>query len=83
MKDGDFSYDNLKNLKYVECIQKEAIRMYGPVVNVTFRKVVKDHYLSGIQIRKGTIINPSIYTNHFNPQYFSDPKQFKPERWEN
>ena len=31
MKDDDYSYENLKNLRFIDNIQKETIRMYGPV----------------------------------------------------
>lgn len=31
MKNEDYSYENLKNLKYIDLLQKEITRYYGPV----------------------------------------------------
>ena len=31
MKNDDYSFENLKNFKYIDNIQKETTRMYGPV----------------------------------------------------
>lgn len=28
--DKDLNFENLKNLTYIECIQKETLRTYGP-----------------------------------------------------
>ena len=36
MSNDDYSYENLKNLTYIDCIQKETTRYYGPApVNFT------------------------------------------------
>lgn len=40
MKDNDYSYENLKNFAYIDCIQKETTRLYGPG-NCSFMRIAK------------------------------------------
>ena len=79
---GDFSYDNLKKLKYIDWIQKETTRMYGPVNGVFPRKAENDSFIKDLPVRKGTCLMIQPLGNHYSPKYFKDPKAFRPERWE-
>lgn len=81
MANDDYGYDNLKNFHYLECIQKETTRLYGPSSVLFIRESAQDQYLKGIPIRKGTYLNV-VTANHYNPKYFRDPLSFIPERWE-
>ena len=82
MVDDDYSYDNLKNLVYLEMILKESRRMCCPATGTFLREVKKNHYFSKIPVSKGTIISALHTGNHFNPRFFKDPELFIPERWE-
>ena len=57
MSDDDFSYDNLKKLTYIDCVEKEVTRYYGPVNQVFAREVQGDHYLNGVPIKKGVTLS--------------------------
>ena len=81
MDEGDYSYENLKKCRYIECIQKETTRYFGPLNYIFSREVAKDHYLKGVAIKKGTKMNVPI-ASHFKTEYFKDPYIFRPERWE-
>ena len=70
MKDNDFSPENMKKLKYIEAIQKEATRIYGPIPFVLLREVVADHYLDGIPIKTGTIIQPHMIGINYDEKLF-------------
>lgn len=37
MKNEDYSYENLKNFKYIDNIQKETTRIYGPGIYLFLR----------------------------------------------
>ena len=37
MKDDDFSYENLKKCTYIDCVEKEVTRFYGPVNQIFSR----------------------------------------------
>lgn len=47
-----------------------------------FRKAMRDHHLSDIPISKGTALSVDILVNQFNPKWFKDPNEFRPERWD-
>ena len=81
LNEGGYSYENLKKYRYIECIQKETTRYFGPVNYIFSREVAKDHYLKGVAIKKGTKMNVPI-ASHFKTEYFKDPYTFRPERWE-
>lgn len=78
MKDMDFSYENLKNFKYIENIQKETMRLYGPITGLLMRDVQEDNLLAGIPIYKGTYVGIQHLGNHYSEKYFKDPKVFRP-----
>lgn len=82
MSEDDYSFDNLNNLKYIKNVQKETIRLRGPAPFLFFREIVKDHIFQGITLKKGTMINPCQVSNHYNEQYYKDPLEFRPERWD-
>lgn len=57
MKEDDYSYDNLKNLVYIDAIEKEVTRIYGPGNLVFPRIAIRDNYINGFGIKKGTILS--------------------------
>ena len=81
MSEDDYTFENLKNLKYIDLVQKETTRFYGPTYGLFVREVAKDHFLKDIPLQKGTLLNAPI-SSHYNDKYFKDPYVFRPERWE-
>ena len=73
MEIDEYSYENLKNFKYIDNLQKEATRFYGPGTHLFSRKAKVDNYLNGIPIRKGTAISIMVMSNHFSEKYFKNP----------
>ena len=82
MKNEDYSFENLKNLKYIDFFQKEALRWYGPSPLLFEKKAKADNYLNGLPIKKGTMISFVQFANHFFEKYFKNPDEFLPERCE-
>lgn len=83
MKEDDYSFENLKNFKYIQAIQKEATRIYGPANIIFFREALKDNYLNGVAIKKGTLVSVNTLVNCYSEKYFKEPLVFRPERWLN
>ena len=52
-------------MKYMEKVQKEALRMASPTTGIFKREAVKDHYIGNIPIKKGMIVTVSMNPNHF------------------
>lgn len=79
--DEDITCDNLKNMIFLECVVHEALRLYQPANGIFLREATHDHMLADIQVLKGTIVMTSSLSNHYNPDHFPEPLQFRPERW--
>lgn len=73
MKEDNYSFENLKNFVYIDNLQKETTRLFGPGPSLFTRQASVDNYLDGIPIKKGTCFETNIMTNHFNEKYFKKP----------
>ena len=82
MKTDDYSFENLKKMTYIENVEKEVSRFYGPL-NGNFRRVaLNDDYLKGVPIQKDTTIGVQPIGPHYCEKYYKNPTEFRPERWE-
>ncbi|KAI0804628.1 cytochrome P450 [Irpex lacteus] len=76
------SYEVLDSLPYLKAVIKESLRLSSGVWTPMTRIVptegaqIGDHFIPG-----GTIVGISNRFVHLNPQLFSEPLAFKPERW--
>nr|XP_024216016.1 cytochrome P450 6a2 isoform X1 [Halyomorpha halys] len=82
-KYGQFTFDSLKKLKFLNNCVSEALRLY-PSVPILIRECAKDYTLpDGTFIEKGlNILIPNL-SLHRDPKYFPEPLEFKPDRFEN
>ena len=71
---------DLPALKYAEQIIKEALRLYPPAYAMG-RQVVQDFALGGYRIPAKSQIFFFQYVTHRDPRFFTEPEEFKPERW--
>ena len=72
---------DLPNLPYTLQIIKESMRLYPPAWILNGRLALEDAQLGGYTIPKGSTVFISPYVMHHLPQYFTEPEQFKPERF--
>ncbi|XP_074011149.1 cytochrome P450 4V2 [Numenius arquata] len=72
--------DDLKKLRYLECVVKEALRLF-PSVPLFARTLREDCYIRGYQVPKGTNVVVITYALHRDPEIFPDPEEFRPERF--
>jgi len=73
--------DDLNKQDFTISFIKETLRMMTPVTGVATRKVIKNHSLKDIVIRKGDSVNVEQFYNNFNTNYFKDVDDFNPYRW--
>nr|QGY64108.1 cytochrome P450 4DV2 [Sitophilus zeamais] len=71
--------EDLNNMKYLELVIKEIIRLY-PSVPYILREVTKDTEYKGHTLPKDTSIGMYIYGINRDPTYHKDPEAFIPER---
>lgn len=77
----EISYDELGQLKYLECCIKESLRLFPPVP-LFVRKLDHDEIVFGeYHIPKGTEIVVNSYLTHRDSKYWPEPEKFRPERF--
>ncbi|VEN61605.1 unnamed protein product [Callosobruchus maculatus] len=80
-KDPEVTYAHLQDMKYLDAVINEALRLYPPIP-VFGRKLTDDIKLeNGVVLPKTLSIGFTVYSVHHNPEYFPDPEKFLPERF--
>ncbi|RZC31845.1 p450 domain containing protein [Asbolus verrucosus] len=79
---GDFTYETLQEMKYLNMVLKETFRKY-PVTPFLSRKSTAPYTFeeTGLTIEKDTLILIPVPGLHYDPEYFPDPEKFDPERF--
>jgi len=81
-KDRPMSYATLEKLPYLTAFIKEVLRFSTGVVHPLPRVVgPSTPKIGGLKIPSGTIVEMSTTFLHMNPDVFSDPHTFNPDRW--
>jgi cytochrome P450 len=75
------SIQTIARLRYTQMVFQESMRLFPPALAYA-RRPKEDVDLGGYRIPRGSSIFLSPYVTQRNPRYFSDPDEFKPERWE-
>ncbi|KAM5194428.1 cytochrome P450 4V2-like [Mantella aurantiaca] len=78
--DRPATMDDLKKLRYLEAVVKEALRIY-PSVPFFARTTTEDCTIRGFQVPKGVNIVIVPFALHRDPRYFPEPEEFQPERF--
>jgi len=81
-RDGIFDHAHLKQMKYIRSIINETLRLYPPTSGI-LRKCTKEYMVDGLKVEEGVSVVVPIGPIHRDPQYFSEPELFIPERFEN
>lgn len=84
VKDGEITYENLNQLKYLEYCIDETLRKY-PIVPMLNRVCTYDYKFSNtnFEIEKGTQVFIPVLGLHRDPKIFENPLEFRPERFIN
>ena len=73
--------EELNRLHVIEQVVKETLRMYPPI-HVGNRCAREDMTICGYHVPQGTRVMYSIYLSHRDTDYWQDPEQFCPARFD-
>jgi cytochrome P450 len=76
------SADDVPRIPYTSAVIAESMRLFPPVY-VVGREATTDLELGGYRVKRGYTVLMSQWVNHRDPEYFPDPEEFRPERWDN
>ncbi|XP_029172702.1 cytochrome P450 4C1-like [Nylanderia fulva] len=74
------SVKELSQLKYLDRVIKETLRLY-PSVPMVLRNLTEDVNLGDFTIPKGVTVEIDILLMHRNPKVWPDPNKFDPDRF--
>ncbi|GLC41517.1 hypothetical protein PLESTB_001002400 [Pleodorina starrii] len=82
------SYDILPKLSYLDCVVREALRLYPTMpFPATVRTLKKDVVLGGgggaggLTLAAGSEVWVDVFSMHRSPRLWRDPNRFIPDRW--
>lgn len=79
---GEWAQDsNIESLPYLQAIVMESLRLYPPAPVLVPHEAREDCTVSGYLIPKGTWIFINAWKLHKDPQVWSNPEKFSPERF--
>ncbi|KAF7286409.1 hypothetical protein GWI33_005329 [Rhynchophorus ferrugineus] len=76
----ELTLSNINDLKYLDIVVKEAMRIYQPVPLIE-RNIDEDWVLDGIKVPKGTTVTIFLYGMNRDPKVFPEPEKFDPDRF--
>ncbi|GBM33960.1 Cytochrome P450 3A24 [Araneus ventricosus] len=79
---GEMCYDALSEMKFLNAIIHECLRMCPAMVRHE-RRAEQDYLIQSrrIYLKKGTIVSIPVFAMHHDPQLYPEPEVFKPERF--
>ncbi|MBI3554260.1 MAG: cytochrome P450 [Elusimicrobia bacterium] len=79
-KDGRIEPERLGELKYLDAVIKETLRL-NPIIPFVARWIMSPVTIAGRELPAGVLVCPAIYLTHRRPDLWPDPERFDPERF--
>ncbi|XP_071685575.1 cytochrome P450 81D1-like [Rutidosis leptorrhynchoides] len=73
---------DIDHLPYLRCIVKETMRMYPVAPLLVPHESSRECRVSGYNVPKGTMLMVNVWAIHNDPNVWTEPTKFSPERFE-
>ncbi|XP_027359276.1 cytochrome P450 82A3-like [Abrus precatorius] len=80
-KEGSIGESDINKLAYLQAVVKETLRLYPPAPLSSPREFTENCTIGGYHVKKGTRLIPNLWKIHRDPSVWSDPLEFKPDRF--
>ncbi|KAH7965974.1 hypothetical protein HPB49_012346 [Dermacentor silvarum] len=81
IKSGQLTYHAVGRMKYLDMVLKETMRLYSQNVGFVARRAVSDYTYKDLLIPKGVSVLAAASCLNVDPDIWSDPTVFDPERF--
>ncbi|KAH6946264.1 hypothetical protein HPB50_012509 [Hyalomma asiaticum] len=78
---GKFTQKNVSEMTYLDMVLNESMRFYPGVVGFVSRRPEKDYEFNGMKIPRGLSVMAAVSCIHQDPELWSEPDKFDPERF--
>ncbi|KAJ4972773.1 hypothetical protein NE237_005947 [Protea cynaroides] len=72
---------DIVKLEYLQAIVKETLRLYPAAPLAAAHEAIEEFTIAGYHVPVGTRIIPNLYKIQRDPSIWSDPSEFRPERF--
>ena len=79
---GNLDFSAISKLPYLNAVCQETLRIYPIAMLAFFRLTNSPISIMGQEFEQDTLLTPCIYLTHHRPDLYPEPKQFKPERFQ-
>nr|XP_039258449.1 cytochrome P450 2U1-like [Styela clava] len=80
-EDGVPTMKHRDEMPYTCAFIQELMRHRTLLPLSVFHKTIEEATLNGYTIQKNATVFPNIWSVHFDPKYFENPREFRPERF--
>nr|GMD80214.1 cytochrome P450 CYP82D47-like [Ipomoea batatas] len=80
-KERQVEESDINNLIYLQALVKETLRLYPPGPLLLPHECIEDCTVDGYHVTKGTRLLVNVSMIHRDPEFWSDPDAFRPERF--
>lgn len=81
-RDGVLTFDNVSSMRYLKQVLLESLRYTSSAFGFNTRVTGQEHSYKGLTIPKGVMVVVPSFELHNDPDLFSKPELFDPERFD-
>ncbi|XP_067145067.1 cytochrome P450 3A6-like [Centruroides vittatus] len=81
-KEESIDYTAISKMTYLDQVLNEVLRLFPSAANFVNRVAEEDLKYNDILIPKGMTVYVPLYGLHRNPEYWTDPDEFNPDRFQ-